>query len=83
MVEHDWTFCDKSQYYSLAKPGYLLHATADERHVEKMLQMSLLYGLGVASHAELKPFLPLFRAYRPLIERLNRRRWIFDAHPFA
>jgi hypothetical protein len=82
MVEGIWHGCERFQYYTLAKPMFFLHPTPDDRHVETMLQYCLLYACGMSCHAELKPFSGLFRAYRPLIEKLNRRRWVFDPNPF-
>jgi len=83
MNEGIWHGCERFQYYTLAKPMFFLRPTPDYRHVELMLQYCLLYACGMSCHAELKPFASLFRAYRPLIEKLNRRRWVFDAEPFA
>ena len=82
MDEGIWHGCERYQYYALAKPMFFLHPTPDDRHVEMMLQYCLLYACGMSCHAELKPFAALFRAYRPLIEKLNRRRWVFDPAPF-
>ena len=82
MDEGIWHGCERYQYYTLAKPMFFLHPTPDDRHVEMMLQYCLLYACGMSCHAELKPFASLFRAYRPLIEKLSRRRWVFDADPF-
>lgn len=82
MNEGMWTGCDRFQYLALAKPLFFLMGTPQARYIELMLQDCVLYACSPSNHPNYQPFTYLYRAYRPLIEKLNRRRWVFDPDPF-
>jgi len=82
MAEGQSWLCDHLQYYGIGrKPLFFLEYTCDDAQVERMFQQALLYGAGFTSYPAAMPFKDLYDAYRPLLERLYRRRWVFDADP--
>ena len=46
-----------------------------------MFQRCLIYAAGYTSYAKAAPSKDLYRKYVPLLERLFRRRWVFDPKP--
>jgi hypothetical protein len=46
-----------------------------------MFQRCLLHGAGYASYAKAAPSRDLYRKYAPVLEKLFRRRWVFDPKP--
>lgn len=82
MNEGIWTGCDRFQYWALAKPMYFLMGTPQAHHIELMLQQCVLYACSPTNHHDSHPFSHLFSAYMPMIEKLNRRNWVFDPAPF-
>jgi hypothetical protein len=82
MAEGEGWLCDHLQYYSIGrKPLFFLMYKYDDVHIELMFQQALLYGAGFASYPAAMPSKDLFDAYRPVLQRLYRRRWVFDADP--
>lgn len=73
---------DKLQYYTLGqKPLYFLEYNNDDRRIERMFQHALLYGAGFASYPQAMSSKDLYDKYIPILERLYRRRWVFDPDP--
>ena len=82
MAEGDSWLCEHLQYYGIGrKPLFFLMYEYDDAHIEMMFQRALLYGAGFASYPGAMPSKDLFDRYRPLLEKLYRRRWIFDPNP--
>lgn len=82
MAEGSSWLCDHLQYYSIGrKPLFFLMYERDDAHVELMFQKALLYGAGFASYPAAMPSKDLYDAYIPVLERLYRRRWVFDPTP--
>ena len=82
MAEGSSWLCDHLQYYGIGrKPLFFLEYKADDEHVERMFQQALLYGAGFTSYPRAMPAKELYDVYRPLLQRLYRRRWVFDANP--
>jgi len=76
----DW-LCDHMQYYSLAKPMFFLMYESNDCDIELMFQRCLIYGAGFTSYAKAAPSVDLYKKYVPLVEKLYRRRWVFDSNP--
>lgn len=84
MAEGDSHLCERLQYYSLGrKPLFFLMYEYDDAHIELMFQKALLYGAGFASYPSAMPSKDLFDLYMPLLERMYRRRWVFDPDPLT
>lgn len=83
MAEGSTWLCDLLQWYSLAKPMFFLMYHTTDRDIELMFQRCLIYGAGYSSYAAAMPSKTLYDRYVPLVERLFRRRWVFDAEPLA
>jgi hypothetical protein len=83
MAEGSGWLCDQFQYYGLAKPMFFLVYDADDRSLELMFQRCLIYGAGYTSYAKAAGSADLYRGYVPLVEKLFRRRWVFDRQPLA
>ncbi len=81
MSESSGWLCNHFQYYGLAKPMFFLMYQPHDRDVELMFQRCLIYAAGYTSYAEAAPSKDLYRKYVPLLERLFRRRWVFDPKP--
>ncbi len=82
MAEGSAWLCDHLQYYGIGrKPLFFLMYAYDDEHVELMFQKALLYGAGFASYPAAMPSKDLYDAYLPVLERLYRRRWVFDPAP--
>jgi hypothetical protein len=81
MAEGSGWLCDHFQYYGLEKPMYFLMYQSGDRDIELMFQRCLIYGAGYTSYAKAAPSRDLYRLYVPLLEKLFRRRWVFDANP--
>lgn len=82
MAEGSSWLCDHLQYYGIgSKPQFFLMYKYDDASLELMFQKALLYGAGFASYPAAYPSKDLFDAYRPVLARLYRRRWIFDSSP--
>jgi hypothetical protein len=81
MAEHVGWLPDHLQYYGLAKPMFFLCYDTADRDIELMFQNCLIYAAGYTSYAEAKPSKDLYDKYLPLLERLFRRRWVFEANP--
>ena len=82
MAEGSSWLCDHFQYYGVGrKPMYFLVYEKDDAHIELMFQKALLYGAGFASYPAAMPSKDLYDAYLPVLQRLYRRRWVFDANP--
>ncbi|NMA20230.1 MAG: hypothetical protein GX927_06595 [Lentisphaerae bacterium] len=82
MAEGSSWLCDHLQYYALgSKPQFFLMYKYDDASLEMMFQKALLYGAGFASYPAALPSKDLFDAYCPVLQKLFRRRWIFDPNP--
>ena len=82
MAEGSSWLCDHLQYYGIGrKPLFFLEYDCADESIEHMFQQALLYGAGFTSYPKAMPAKALYDAYRPVLERLYRRRWIFDANP--
>lgn len=82
MAEADSWLCDHLQYYGIGtKPMYILCYNTSDAAVEKMFQNALYFGACFTSYPAMMPSKDLFDLYIPLLEKLYRRRWIFDADP--
>ena len=82
MAEGSSWLCDHLQYFSIGtKPMFFLMYECDDTNIELMLQCALLHGAGFASYPKAYPSKDLFDKYLPLLEKLYRRRWIFDQDP--
>jgi len=82
MAEGSTWLCDHLQYYGIGrKPLFFLMYHYDDEHVELMFQKALLFGAGFASYPAAMPSRDLYDAYLPVLERLYRRRWVFDPAP--
>ena len=60
---------------------FFLMYSVDDTNIELMFQSALLHGAGFASYPKAYPSKDLFDKYIPLLEKLYRRRWIFDKDP--
>ncbi len=84
MAEGDSWLCEHLQYYAIGdKPLFFLVYQYDDASIEMMFQKALLYGAGFASYPEAMSSRDLFEKYRPLLEKLYRRRWVFDPDPLG
>ena len=82
MAEAEEWLCDHLQYFSIGtKPLFFLVYQHDDAHIEKMFQSALLYAAGFASYPAAMPSKDLYDLYCPLLEKLYRRRWVFDPRP--
>ncbi|MDD5705911.1 MAG: hypothetical protein PHR35_08295, partial [Kiritimatiellae bacterium] len=81
MAESAGWLCDHLQYYGLAKPLFFLCYDSSDRNIERMFQQCLLYGAGFTSYAKALGSKDLYAQYMPVLQRLYRRRWIFDPEP--
>ncbi len=82
MAEGSSWLCDHLQYYAIGtKPLFFLMYNCDDASIELMFQSALLHGAGFASYPKAYPSKDLFDKYMPLLEKLYRRRWIFDKDP--
>lgn len=81
MAEGSGWLCDQFQYYGLAKPMFFLIDGITRRDIEQMFQRCLLYGAGFSSYIGALPCRDLYAKYLPVLERLYRRRWVFDPSP--
>jgi hypothetical protein len=81
MAEGSGWLCDLLQYYSLAKPMFFLMYQTSDRDIELMFQRCLLYAAGFSSYPAALASKDLYARYLPLLRRLFRRRWVFDARP--
>ncbi len=83
MAEGEGWLCDHLQYYSLAKPMFFLSYAGGEQAVETMFQQCLIHGAGFTSTASALPHKNIYDLYMPLLQRLYRRRWLFDPNPIT
>ncbi|MBI3990932.1 MAG: hypothetical protein HY350_02165 [Candidatus Omnitrophica bacterium] len=81
MAEGSEWLCDQFQYYALSKPMFFFLYNTGDRDIEMMFQKCLIYGAGFTSLPEAMPSKDLYDRYTPLLQRLFRRRWVFDADP--
>lgn len=82
MAEGSEWLNDKLQYYTIGqKPLFFLEYSANERRIERMFQQCLFYGAGFTSYPAAMPSKDLYDRYLPLLQRLFRRRWVFDPDP--
>ena len=81
MAEGSGWLCDHLQYYSLAKPMFFLLYEVGDRDIELMFQRCIVHAAGYTSYANASRSKNLYTKYRPLGERLFRRRWVFDPDP--
>lgn len=82
MSEADTWLDDHLQYYGIGtKPMFILCYDMKDAAIEKMFQEALYYGACFTSYPGMMPSKDLFDLYIPLLEKLYRRRWIFDADP--
>lgn len=81
MAESVGWLCDHLQYYGLCKPLYHLVYDYADRLIESMLQRCLVHGVGYTSAPQAAASRDLYRLYGPLLDRLARRRWVFDPAP--
>ena len=83
MAENDSWLCDHFQYLALVKPMFFYMKGKGDRYLEFMFQQCLLYGAGYTSFPWAAPSKDLYRKYVPVLARLFRRRWVFDAQPIG
>ena len=83
MAEGSSWLTDHLQYYGLAKPLFFLCYPTGDGDIERMFQQCLTHAAGYSSYARALPSKDLYDRYVPLLERLFRRRWVFDANPIA
>jgi len=84
MAESQGWLCDHLQYYALEKPMFFLEYNKNDRAVEEMFQNCLIYGAGFTSYPSVyKHSKDLYDLYLPLLQRLYRRRWVFEEEPIA
>ena len=76
----DW-LCEHLQYLGLAKPIFFLVYETSDSAIELMFQRCLKHAAGFSSYPAAMPSKDLYAAYRPLLERLFHRRWVFDPNP--
>lgn len=81
MAEGSEWLCDQFQYYSLSKPMFFFMYNTSDRDIELMFQKCLIYGAGFTSFPAAMPSKDLYDRYTPLLQRLFRRRWVFDPDP--
>ncbi len=82
MAEGSEWLCDHLQYYTIGcKPMYFLLYRKEDRDLELMFQRCLIYGAGYSSYKQAAESADLYHQYVPLVERLFRRRWVFEADP--
>lgn len=80
---HGW-LCDHMQYYALEKPMFFLEYRTSDRAVEEMFQKCLIYGAGFTSYPQVyKTSKDLYDMYLPVLQRLWRRRWVFEEEPIV
>ncbi|MCX8082746.1 MAG: hypothetical protein N3D17_05060 [bacterium] len=78
---HGW-LCNHLQYYALEKPMFFLDYRNNDRAVEEMFQNCLVYGAGFTSSTHVyKTSRDLYNMYIPVLQRLFRRRWVFEENP--
>jgi len=51
--------------------------------IERMFQQCLLYAAGFTSYTKAAASSDLYAMYVPLLQRLFRRRWVFDPKPIS
>jgi hypothetical protein len=79
----EW-LCDQLQYYTIGqKPLFFLEYDTSEAAIERMFQKCLHYGAGFTSYPSAMASKALYDAYLPLLQRLFRRRWVFDPEPLG
>ena len=82
MAEGSGWLCDLLQYYGIgSKPLFFLEYDPTDVRVERMFQNCLVYAAGFTSYPGAIGSKDLFDLYVPLLQRLFRRRWVFDAQP--
>ncbi len=82
MNEGDSEILESHQYYALGrKPIFLLVYDTNDICIEIMFQSALLHAAGFASYPAAMPSRDLYDKYMPLVQKLYRRRWIFDKDP--
>ena len=82
MAEAEGWLCDLQQYYGIgSKPMFFLDYDTSDARVERMFQNCLVHAAGFTSYAGAIGSKDLFDLYIPLLQRLYRRRWVFDAEP--
>lgn len=73
---------EKLQYYTIGqKPLFYLEYDISDRRIERMFQHAMLFGAGFASYPQARASKDLYDKYIPMLERLYRRRWVFDPDP--
>ena len=82
MAEAEEWLCEHLQYLGLAKPIFFLVYGSTDSAIELMFQRCLKYAAGFSSYPAAMASKDLYSSYRPLLERLYRRRWVFDPKPF-
>ncbi len=83
MAEGSGWLCDHFQYYGLAKPLFFLMYESGDADIERMFQQCLLYAAGFTSYTKAAASSDLYAMYVPLLQRLFRRRWVFDPKPIS
>jgi hypothetical protein len=82
MAEGDGWLCDHQQYFSIgSKPMFFLEYDTSDGRIERMFQKCLIHAAGFTSFPKAGGSKDLFDLYRPLLQRLFGRRWVFDAEP--
>ncbi|MCM8777738.1 MAG: hypothetical protein NC905_05710 [Candidatus Omnitrophica bacterium] len=82
MAESQGWLCDHLQYYAIEKPMFFLEYRTNDRAVEEMFQKCLIYGAGFTSYPQVyKTSKHLYEIYVPVLQRLYRRRWVFEEEP--
>ncbi len=81
MAEGSGWLCDHLQYYGLSKPMFFLVYGTDDRDIEMMFQRCLIYAAGFTSYTAAMASKDLYDLYVPLLQRMFRRQWVFDADP--
>lgn len=83
MAEGEGWLCDRLQYYGLAKPMFFLVYQSGDADIELMFQSCLVHGAGYTSYSEAAASADLYDMYVPLVEKLFRRKWVFDPKPIS
>lgn len=83
MAEGEGWLCDRLKYYGLAKPMFFLVYQSGDADIELMFQSCLIHGAGYSSYSKAAASVDLYDKYVPLVEKLFRRKWIFDPKPIS
>ncbi len=83
MAEHWGWLCDLLKWYSLSKPMFFFLYHTSDRDIEMMFQRCLVHAAGYTSFPSAMPSKSLYDRYCPLVQRLFRRKWVFDPEPIT